>query len=227
MCTQPISFQGRSPSPAGYPYGLRFAVPLVEMPSYLPWLIGQVRARGGQVQTRRVNSLGELGGAANSVDAVINCSGLAARSLVGDLSVYPVRGQIVRVSNPGLTLSVRDEQHPGGRAYVHPRGADCILGGTFQENNWDTRVDLSIAEAIIDRCLDLVPDLADATVIEHLVGLRPGRPTVRPEETTPKSAATRVIHNYGHGGSGTTLSWGCAHDVTGLLLDNPTRSELP
>ncbi len=213
--------------PAGYPYGLRFAVPLVEMPLYLPWLIGQVHARGGQVQTRRVNSLGELGGDANSVDAVINCSGLAARSLVSDLSVYPVRGQIVRVSNPGLTLSVRDEQHPGGRAYVHPRGADCILGGTFQENNWDTRVDLSIADAIIDRCQDLVPDLADATVIEHLVGLRPGRPTVRLEETTPKSAATRVIHNYGHGGSGITLSWGCAHDVTGLLLDNPTRSELP
>ncbi len=213
--------------PAGYAYGLRFAVPLVEMPQYLPWLVEQVRERGGALRTRRVESLGELVNTDIATDAVVNCSGLAARSLVGDLSVYPVRGQIVRVTNPGLTMSVRDENHPGGRAYVHPRAADCILGGTLQENSWDTRVDLTIAEQIIARCQDLVPELADASVIEHLVGLRPGRPTVRLEEATPGSARTRVIHNYGHGGSGITLSWGCARDVTDLLIDNAGRSKSP
>jgi len=213
--------------PAGYAYGLRFAVPLVEMPQYLPWLVEQVRERGGGLHTRRVGSLSELVGGDDTADAVVNCSGLAARSLVGDLSVYPVRGQIVRVTNPGLSLSVRDEHHPGGRAYVHPRAEDCILGGTLQENSWDTRVDLTVAEEIIDRCQDLVPELADASVIEHLVGLRPGRPTVRLEEATPDSARARVIHNYGHGGSGITLSWGCAHNVTDLLLDNTSQPTSP
>lgn len=29
----------------------------------------------------------------------------------------------------------------------------------------------------------------------------------------------QVIHNYGHGGSGVTLSWGCAHDVVNILKD--------
>ena len=49
---------------------------------------------------------------------------LAARELAGDLSVTPVRGQIVRVGNPGLTLSVRDEHHPGdGDAWLRAQGA--------------------------------------------------------------------------------------------------------
>jgi D-amino-acid oxidase len=200
--------------PTGYTHGLRYAVPLVEMPRYLPWLLAEVQDRGGKLHTRRVSSLKDL--VAGEVDAVVNCSGLAARTLVGDTSVYPVRGQIVRVTNPGLTMSVRDEHHPGGRAYVHPRTDDCILGGTLEEGSWDTRVDLSAAEAIIARCRDLAPQLVGASVIEHLVGLRPGRPTVRVEEATPW-AGTRIIHNYGHGGAGITIAWGCSHEVTSLL----------
>jgi D-amino-acid oxidase len=202
--------------PPGYAYGLRYAVPLVEMPLYLPWLVAQLRERGGEIQARRVSSLGELlDGAA---DALVNCSGLAARGLLGDLSVYPVRGQIVRVTNPGLTLSVRDEHHPGGRAYVHPRTRDCILGGTLEEHSWDTRADPATAAAIIARCRQIVPDLVGASVIEHIVGLRPGRPAVRLEESPSGTPGARVIHNYGHGGAGITLSWGCADDVTKILL---------
>ena len=204
--------------PPGYPYGLRFAVPLVEMPRYLPWLADRVREYGGELHRRRVHSLDELSDDdGNPVDAVVNCSGLAAGSIVGDNSIYPVRGQIVRVTNPGLTLSVRDLDHPGGRAYVHPRAEDCILGGTLEEHNWDTTVDLDAAEAIIRRCRDIAPALVDATVIEHIVGLRPGRPTVRLEEAAPAHSGARILHNYGHGGSGITLSWGCAADVVDLL----------
>jgi D-amino-acid oxidase len=202
--------------PPGYPYGLRFVVPMVEMPKYLPWLIEQLTRRGGQLHRRRVGSLAEL--ADEDTDAVVNCSGIASRTLVGDASVYPVRGQIVRVTNPGLTMSVRDEQHPAGRAYVHPRSADCILGGTLELNNWDTTIDLATSAAIIERCREIVPALRGASVIEDLVGLRPGRPTVRVEEDHSQGATARILHNYGHGGSGITISWGCAYEVTELLL---------
>ena len=126
--------------PPGYRYGLRFAVPQAEMPIYQPWLVQQVTERGGDIVTQHVNDLAELAGP--GVDAVVDCPGLGARELVGDLSVYPVRGQIVRVKNPGLVMSVRDEFHPAGRAYVHPRSRDCILGGTLDEHQWDTTPDL-------------------------------------------------------------------------------------
>jgi D-amino-acid oxidase len=200
--------------PPGYGYGLRFAVPLAEMPRYLPWLDARVRALGGHVTTRRLLSLAEVDDAA---DVVVNCAGLGARELADDPSVYPVRGQIVRVTNPGLAMSIRDEGHPGGRAYVHPRSEDCILGGTLDEGQWDTTVDPAVGAAILQRCTDLVPALRRAQVLEHVVELRPGRPTVRLEEDEPLSSGARVLHNYGHGGSGITLSWGCAREVTALV----------
>jgi D-amino-acid oxidase len=203
--------------PPGYAYGLRFAVPQAEMPVYLPWLMRQVRDRGGEIVTQHVANLAELSGA--GVDAVVNCPGLAARDLVGDQSVYPVRGQLVRVTNPGITMSVRDEFHPAGRAYVHPRASDCILGGTLEEDQWDTKPDPATAEAIIARCREILPAVADAEVIEHLAGLRPGRPEVRLEEGTVDRGGPRVVHNYGHGGSGVTLGWGCAEDVARILVD--------
>jgi D-amino-acid oxidase len=203
--------------PSGYGYGLRFLVPQAEMPVYLPWLMRQVRGRGGDIVRRRVTALAEL--LDDGVDAVVNCPGLGARELVGDLSVYPVRGQIVRVTNPGLTLSVRDEFHPAGRAYVHPRTGDCILGGTLEENRWDTEADPATAKAIIARCTEIVPALADTEVIEHLAGLRPGRQEIRLEESPPETEGIRIVHNYGHGGAGITLSWGCAEHVRRILLD--------
>lgn len=200
--------------PPGYPYGLRFAVPLAEMPRYLPWLVAQVRCLGGEFTRRHLDCLEDASGGA---DVVVNCAGLGARELVADREVHPVRGQIVRVSNPGLTMSVRDEDHPGGRAYVHPRADDCILGGTLDEGVWDTRVDPLTGAAIIERCCDLVPALRDAEVLEHVVGLRPGRPAVRLEEGESLLSGVRVVHNYGHGGSGITLSWGCAQEVVALV----------
>ena len=42
-------------------------------------------------------------------------------------------------------------------------------------------------------------------------GLRPYRPSVRLEREG------RLIHNYGHGGAGYTLAYGCAEDVAALL----------
>lgn len=200
--------------PEGYAYGLRFTVPLAEMPLYLPWLQRRMLDLGGTFTAHRVRTLDE---AAAAADVVVNCTGLGARALVGDRSVHPVRGRIVRVTNPGLSLSVRDEDHPAGRAYVHPRTRDCILGGTLDVGAWDTSVDLAAGDAIVERCRDLVPELRDARVLEHVVGLRPGRPTVRLEEDEPLASGARVIHDYGHGGAGITLGWGCAGEVVSLV----------
>ena len=200
--------------PPGYPRGLRFAVPLVEMPIYLPELQEEVVRAGARHVIRRIASLDEVLDLGPEI--VVNAAGMGAGALVGDETTYPVRGQIVRIANPGLELSVRDEEHPGGRAYVHPRSADCILGGTLEVGSWDTEPDPAETSAIVKRCADIAPAVAGAHVLESVVGLRPGRPTVR-VEVEHDLLPVPVIHDYGHGGAGITVGWGCAQDVCKLV----------
>lgn len=201
--------------PPPYRDAYRFVVPLVEMPVYLPWLLDRFLSSGGVVERRAIRSLRE---AAALAPVIVNCSGMGARELCSDRTVVPARGQVVRVANPGLSLSLRDEDNPGGRTYIHPRTRDCILGGTFQLGEWNTAPDPEIAAAIMQRCAELVPELGGAEVLEHHVGLRPSRSGgVRLEVDRDASDGTLLIHNYGHGGAGVTLSWGCAEEALALV----------
>ncbi len=61
----------------------------------------------------------------------------------------------------------------------------------------------------------MVPELADAEVLGHVVGLRPARPEVRLEVDRVSSGGF-VVHCYGHDGAGVTVSWGCADEVVTL-----------
>jgi D-amino-acid oxidase len=198
--------------PPGYRDGHLFTAPVVEMPVYLGYLLDRFSDAGGHVERRTVSSLEEL------VDGrvVVNCAGLGARELVGDTSMEPIRGQIVRVRNPGLSRFVLDEGNPEGVTYVVPRSEDCILGGTADDGEWDTEPDPGIAAGILRRCAALEPRLAEAEILEHKVGLRPGRPEIRLEREDADHGPSRV-HNYGHGGSGVTLSWGCAEETLRLV----------
>lgn len=202
--------------PPGYGSGHRFVVPVIEMPVYLPYLLDRFRAVG-TVERRVVGSLGEV---SDDAHAVVDCAGLGARDLVGDDTLRPIRGQVVRVRNPGLTEFFLDEDDPAGVTYVVPRSEDCILGGTAEEDDWDTEPDPAVAAGILRRCAALEPRLKGAEILEHRVGLRPGRPAVRLERDPDRAS---VVHNYGHGGSGVTLSWGCAEEtldvVRGVLAD--------
>jgi D-amino-acid oxidase len=198
--------------PPGYRDGHAFVAPIVEMPVYLSYLMDRFAASGGSVEQRTLSSLGELSGEAR---VIVNCVGLGARDLVADTSMRPIRGQIVRVRNPGLNRFVLDEENPEGVTYIVPRSQDCILGGTAEEGEWNLEPDPETARGILSRCTRLEPQLEGAEVLEHKVGLRPGRPTIRLErEDGPTDVP--LIHNYGHGGSGITLSWGCAEETLEL-----------
>jgi D-amino-acid oxidase len=197
--------------PPGYVDGHTFLAPIVEMPIYLTYLMDRFSAAGGSVQRRTLSSLDEV-----DARAVVNCVGLGARDLVDDASMEPIRGQIVRVRNPGIERFVLDEENPDGVTYIVPRSGDCILGGTAEEGEWDLEPDPETAAAILRRCRRLEPRLRDAEVLEHRVGLRPGRPEIRLEL---EDGPIPRIHNYGHGGSGITLSWGCAEETLRLVKE--------
>ncbi len=191
----------------GYAEGWSFVSPVIEMPVYLPWLLGRVRELGGTVEQRDVRSLTEFGG------TVVNAPGLGARELVGDAAMEPVRGQVVYLEQVGLDRWWIDDSaiELGVTTYVVPRSRDIVVGGTEDHGAEDLAVDPATADAILERARALVPELAGARVLGHNVGLRPARPTVRLEREGD------VIHCYGHGGAGVTLSWGCADEVAALV----------
>ncbi|WP_237531514.1 FAD-dependent oxidoreductase [Streptomyces sp. SID3212] len=194
--------------------GWSFDAPTVDMPVYLDWLVTRFLTAGGLLHHRRINHLSE---GAVWAPLIVNAAGLTAGSLCGDPTMTPVRGQLVLVSNPGLRISLRVQDHPEGYTYIHPRRTDVVLGGTFELDRWDLAPDPRTASAILSRCTALEPRLAGAPVLSHPVGLRPHRPSgVRLELDPHLLPTTPVIHNYGHSGSGVTLSWGCADEVARL-----------
>jgi D-amino-acid oxidase len=93
---------------------------------------------------------------------------------------------------------------------------DLAGGDLTAPHDWNLQPDLELALAIIARCAEVEPRLREAPVIGHRVGLRPTRPEIRVEAV--RLPNTLLIHNYGHGGAGVTLSWGCAAEITTLTL---------
>jgi len=178
------------------------------MPVYLPWLAAQVEWLGGTLTRMALSALPD------HVDVVVNATGLGARRMAQDPSLTPVRGQVVYVEQVGVDRWWLDGTVP---LYVVPRRNDIVVGGTSDVGEWDRRVDAAVAARILARATELVPELAGARVLGHRVGLRPVRPEVRLEEERSAGGPVRVVHCYGHGGAGVTLSWGCADEVVELV----------
>ncbi|MGZ4614303.1 MAG: NAD(P)/FAD-dependent oxidoreductase [Actinomycetes bacterium] len=197
--------------PDGFSGGWRLPVPVADMSVYLPWLVGRLEALGGTLTRTWLPALP----LPSAEVAVVNCTGLAARAIAADPSLVPVRGQVVLVEQPGITEWLLEQSDEERLTYVVPRERVVVVGGTAQVGAYDPRPDPATADEILARARVLVPELRNAKVVGHRVGLRPGRPSVR-LEAEPGLEGT-LVHCYGHGGAGVTLSWGCADDVAALV----------
>jgi D-amino-acid oxidase len=199
--------------PDGFTSGVYFSTPAIDMPVYLAYLVSRFETAGGKIQLRSLTSLAP---AFDQADVVVNCSGSGARELVDDPSVTVVRGQLVSMENPGLhDFFSEDTGESPDLLHFVPHGRTVVLGGVALDGDWNTQPDPAAAAAIVERCSLVCPPLRNAEVIDHRVGLRPTRPEVRVEVEHAHQGL--LLHNYGHGGAGVSLSWGCADEVVELL----------
>ena len=121
---------------------------------------------------------------------------------------------------PGFFIGQPDEDHE--LVYVFPHDGRVVLGGSEDEDDWSAGPDPATARRILRDCAAVDPRLASPRIIEHRVGFRPARPQVRleAEDAVADGASQRLlVHNYGHGGAGVTLSWGCARSAASLVAE--------
>lgn len=199
--------------PAGYQDGFETESVVIDTSLYMDHLVAWFRRLGGELQQKDVQHVDE---ALAVADVVVNCTGLGARQLASDDSLYPVRGQTLKVRPNGVQHSILDDEGPNSLGYIIPRSADIVLGGTAQADDWETDPRASDREDILRKAAALHPAFAQVEILGEGVGLRPVRPSVRLEaERLPGDQ--QLIHNYGQGGAGFTLSWGCAQEVVRLV----------
>ena len=192
---------------------------VIKTTKYLQWMMQRVRENGGLFIQQKVESLSDL----QHYDVIVNCTGLASRELVSDESIFPVRGQIVIVKAPKTTDVIYHicEADLSCNVYTIPHKDYVLLGGTAEVNNWSTTPDPTTTQRIYNDCLRACPDLNNAEIVGSYACLRPVRHRVRLEREGPtageEGGGPVVLHNYGHGGQGFVLHWGCALDVVRLV----------
>jgi D-amino-acid oxidase len=197
----------------GYSFksGFSLRVPLTDTTIYLDYLAARFRKAGGEIHTN-VHFI-NLEDVDSKFDLVINCAGIGARELVQDIDLEPHRGQVAIVPRiDGLCWAIVCDDAP--LMYAIPRANDCVFGGTNDVSD-NLAPDPETTSRIVAEC-SRVLNIGKPSVLAERVGLRPFRRSgVRLERDRLRDRRS-VIHNYGHGGAGFTLSWGCAREVLDL-----------
>jgi len=196
--------------PEEFQYGFSFQTWMIEMPKYLKYL-RQTFEVSGEIKEKEIAELDE---AFAEHDLVVNCSALGSRDIEGieDKTVYSVAGQVVQIRRTIEKTILFDTK---SMTYIVPRGDNVILGGTEVDNLYNRTPIEETTAAIVRRCSAFLPGIANIDIQVEKVGLRPTRSEVRLEVENLVGGKT-LIHNYGHGGAGVTLSWGCADEVVAL-----------
>ncbi len=201
----PGSFRPHLPTELIAPFtsGNEATVPLIETQLFIPWLMNALKEQKVSFQKQNIHSFSAL----SEYDLIVNCSGLGSRTLCNDELVYPVRGQVALIApQPGLPIFVDN----GPPIYLVPRQDATILGGTMEVNEWDATTNEETLLLIRQRLSAIFPSIKNEAIIGSWAGLRPCRNELRLERKD------NIIHNYGHGGSGYTLAWGCAATIAEL-----------
>lgn len=223
----------------GYSFNCFFA----DWNFYFDKLFAQFRAAGGTIvhQSVDLNTLHDI-----DQDVVINCSGLGSHQLEDDVqNPLILKGHLIKVSDtPPLVSpegsSISYNFTPGNDIYsdsynnpldiyCYPRKNDWVLGGSRFEGTFDKKGKWVSKDPLSEDVPREIEQL-NSEIINNTFDLNLNEYTERTSEYSyryirnkvsglrlDKDPSRMVFHNYGHGGAGVTLSWGCAFRILGLL----------
>lgn len=216
-----------------------FDVHYLHMQDYIPYLIGLYEETGGTIRKSSINNLENI----NS-DYIFNCTGYGSKDLTKDQNLKPVRGHLVYVET-GEKLSSPKYDGPfsysytfdNKKVYCYPNKDMIILGKTAIHNSkdWETYnleeeyYDLDKGEKVpkhvIDKNAKILKNSIDLDIHDYKMfgtsGYRPYR-----EKGIRVEKENNIIHNYGHGGSGATFSWGSALKSVRKITDENIKNKV-
>lgn len=186
-------------------FGIFYTTWYLEPTPYIKWCTDKFLKNGGKFKKQKIENIDDV---ARSYDVTVNCTGLGSRALIGDKEVYPTRGQILKVSCPRVKHFFIDDKY-----YALLNDSTITLGGTFEAHQWDLTINSELSQKILKENIHNIPSLRTAQILSSHVDMRPSRGTVRLQAELGRS----LVHNYGHGGSGITLHWGCALECAEIV----------
>jgi D-amino-acid oxidase len=197
---------------------------VIDMPVYLRALVDDLASLKVEIDITAHYSTIDEACVAAAAPLVFNCTGLGAAGLCDDHTMRPVKGVLLllnRVDNFDDVISL-------GEFVVAQRTDALVVGALFDEHFTDpqpTAEDVRKLMSFHSRWSGreipplgvTVPDLRESGIVAQVGGLRPVRTSgVRLERETRRNSV--VIHNYGHGGAGVTLSWGAVEDAVQMAF---------
>jgi glycine/D-amino acid oxidase-like deaminating enzyme len=215
--------------------------PIIDTDKAMHWLTELVGSKGANFVTERIQddlvNIEDSLRARFQADVIVNCAGLQSYTLAGDETVYPIRGGLIRVINDGTTFPkvnaaltiTADAAHTSNEIiFLVPRNDNILLiGGITEPHEWELNLTLEspIIRRMRERCDKFLPGLKDARLDEKYPlaqGLRPFRGSNVRVERELRRTGSKIVHSYGHGGAGWSLSFGCAQDVVALVEETLT-----
>lgn len=233
---------------SGYEHAWFFQAPIVNSPMMLLHLLDQLNASGlaeVNVETGTyMESIDQMQSTAQVLGctAVVNCTGLGAAAICneddsnesdvamqgarGVLHIYDRRTICYRTGGTQDALIAVDcepwgtDSHP---CYRITRGNIVIVGGTYLPGDAEKMIRPDEHEQLRENAYKLGIDTKKSRPIGEWVGFRPSRPSVRCEiEEAATESEVKVVHNYGHGGSGWTINVGAARECAELVISAST-----
>ena len=219
--------------------------PVIDTDRCTAWLMELVQSKGAKLITETIH--GDLFTQEDDLltrfgaNAIVNASGLGSLEIARDPTCYPLRGALIRLINDGkrfpkisaaMSISA-DAALDNEIVFLVPRNDNIlVVGGVAQRDEWslDLTLDSPVVKRMRKRCEAFIPSIKNARLDSDYPlaqGLRPGREQNirvgrelrrhKAQDRQTETRYSRIVHSYGHGGSGWSLSFGCAEEVASLV----------
>ena len=155
---------------------------------------------------------------------VVNCAGAWAGEIAPQpFPTRPVKGQMLCLAMPKRDLIRHVIRSP--KAYLIPRSDGRLLvGATVEDAGFDKRTDPDTMQAFHRAAIELVPQLAEAKILEDWAGLRPGTPDGLPILGTTATPGYYVA--TGHFRDGILLAPITAQVMSAVIEGRPPEYDL-